>query len=357
MRPRPILAILLTLTLATRGPASAQEPSAPRAPTPGPASRPAEVAPIRLTYDLSPYELGKLLDQRPDTDLEALVAEVIDVLRERVDFGCATFTHLRGTQFTVDIPAGAVAVPTIRQHVECRGQLEMRLVAFDAFGQQGRTLDLEADRRRLERWLDDGGREAVLADEHAIDAFHDDPERDETARAWVRWCPHIVRRRDDDPRVWDMTLQEIATLAPATVPLFSPAEWNRSVVPPGTDDNAQLVEYTAILVGERSFTGDDLDRRSVRAVLTPDGRPAVDYRLRPDRAADYAELTGRYTRRHLAITLDGRVLMAPLLASRIAGRGQIQVGRQADADWLEAVLQTRASPVTPALLRTESGPR
>jgi preprotein translocase subunit SecD len=72
----------------------------------------------------------------------------------------------------------------------------------------------------------------------------------------------------------------------------------------------------------RTVTGRDLS--NARPGLGEVQQPVVEFTLKPQGAEAFAELTGNNVGSGLAIVLDGRVVSAPVINSRISDRGQIE---------------------------------
>src|SRR5215207_4538348 len=91
----------------------------------------------------------------------------------------------------------------------------------------------------------------------------------------------------------------------------------------GPDDTVVGTTYYAV-EKRRTVTGRDLSN------ATPSrgeiGQPIVSFTLKPAGAVAFGELTGNNVGSGLAIVLDGRVMTAPVVKSRISDRGQIEGG-------------------------------
>ncbi len=77
------------------------------------------------------------------------------------------------------------------------------------------------------------------------------------------------------------------------------------------------------------------------------GRPSVEFTLNPAGGQAFGELTGKNVGYGLAIVLDGRVVSAPVINSRIADRGQIEGNfSQQEVQDLVTVLRSGALPAS-----------
>ena len=93
----------------------------------------------------------------------------------------------------------------------------------------------------------------------------------------------------------------------------------------------------------RVATGGDF--LSARSGLGQFGNPMIEFTLKPEAAEVFAEATGQNVGSGLAIVLDGRVVSAPLIKSRITDRGMIEgnFSKQETQD-LVALLRSGALP-------------
>src|SRR5215210_721578 len=95
----------------------------------------------------------------------------------------------------------------------------------------------------------------------------------------------------------------------------------------------------------RTVTGRDL--RNATVGRGQFGNPIVEFTLTPSGSEAFGELTGQNVGSGLAIVLDGRVMTAPVVKSRITDRGQIEGGfDQQQAQDLSTVLRSGALPAS-----------
>ena len=92
-------------------------------------------------------------------------------------------------------------------------------------------------------------------------------------------------------------------------------------------------------------------QRAYRDYDSRTGEYVVAFRFDPQGAALFGELSGNNIGEHLAIVLDGRVISAPVLRSRIEGQGQIS-GRFSDRD-IDYLVRTLNAGSLPARLDDE----
>jgi hypothetical protein len=171
---------------------------------------------------------------------------------------------------------------------------------------------------------------------------------------------HFVEPQPEDATKWTTPLSMSTSggappLSDSTVAVFDDgADFNGGAVPAHHKASPLLLEFVAINWHERFFSGADLDPEGVVADVDGSGSPAVRYKVRGSRAADYAAWSGKYIRKHAAMLVDGRVRSAPYFVTRISGDGMIS-GRftEAEVAALVAMLRRGALPLTPILLRQE----
>jgi preprotein translocase subunit SecD len=93
----------------------------------------------------------------------------------------------------------------------------------------------------------------------------------------------------------------------------------------GEPQSDGLTEYTPL-------KGLGLDNAAIASAETAQGQQVHDWQVRlaftPEGKQQFAELTGRLVNRKLAIVLDGRLLMAPVVMERInGGTAVVTLGR------------------------------
>ncbi|HEX3552523.1 MAG TPA: hypothetical protein VIA62_04780 [Thermoanaerobaculia bacterium] len=87
------------------------------------------------------------------------------------------------------------------------------------------------------------------------------------------------------------------------------------------------------------------DFKSARPSLSQFGTPRVEFQLQPEAAEAFGEATGQNAGSGLAIVLDGQVVSAPRINSRIGGgRGEIE-GRFTEAEAQDFVTLLRSGPL------------
>lgn len=295
-----------------------------------------------LIYEIPVDALQRSLQHDPTASLDRTVDACADVLVARAGSD-VTVTRRSATTVVVRVPAANLAdVPRIRRRIECRGTLEMRMVAATPRNEAETQLDPGAERRRLLAWLDAGGRARVLADAAALDAFHGDAERGPIARGQVAWVVHRIRRAADDPKLWTNSLRTVPAFADVCVPLFDEAQWNAGAAPPvGSGGAAELVELLLIDRHEIGFTHDDMNTTTLRVVDRPAG---VRYCVKDAKAIAYRDWTKKYVGRCCAMVWNGEVVSAPRFESALPGVGFL-IGAFTAEEAHDVVDTLRAGPL------------
>jgi hypothetical protein len=180
----------------------------------------------------------------------------------------------------------------------------------------GAAIDLGAERARLEAWLASGEhRKDLLADPSRIAEFNQLPAaQGGPADRALRWLPRMVGRSPYNPKIWDYAYS--AMIGSPVYALFGEAELRAG--PQRMTD--YLVELFPIDVSATHFTGADFAPESL-AAQDEGGRgfALLSYQMRPERAAAYAEWTGKMLNRQAALILRGTVRRAEIIRTRITG--------------------------------------
>jgi preprotein translocase subunit SecD len=111
------------------------------------------------------------------------------------------------------------------------------------------------------------------------------------------------------------------------------------------ENNAVVGKMYYAVEKRRTVTGRDLSNAT--AGRSQFGTPIVEFSLTPAGAQAFGALTGANVGNGLAIVLDGRVVSAPVIKSRIADRGQIEGNfTQQEVQDLVLVLRSGALPAS-----------
>jgi hypothetical protein len=231
--------------------------------------------------------------------------------------------------------------------------LEMRPVATAAYDEAGARFDLDAERARLEQWLALGENRAMVRERpEKIRLFNWlAASRGGPLQPQLRWYPYLVRPAKDG-KSWDFSFSRHHRGVTA-VPVFDETEF--AADPKASD--SRLVELLAVNMHAPRFSQDDLDPGSIKAGVGPDdGRPAVYYAIKPDRAAAFGEFSERFVRQSLAIIVDDIVVSAPIIMSRLPAQGVIVGGFSREAaDRLAAGLIASVAPRPSSAATSVSG--
>lgn len=301
----------------------------------------------RLTYSLPVDALQRALLKNSGSTMEKQLATAVEVVQARLrnlPFSHnkpATVTRLGAAEFTVDLPSTQPKqIAAARRVIEMIGTLEIRIVAsHDSEG-----LKLLEERRLLQKWLDEGGRDRVRKNPRAIADY---PKRPDSL---VRWVAHICRARDNR---WPTPLVYIPNFKVASVPLYSIDEWNGGRVPAAMlkAPEPRIIELIALDVQEAGFGAADLNAAATRVTSSAwDDCFGVSYCLVEERARDYSEWSGAHIGHGGGIVLNGELISAPVFRGRIPGRGIID-GQfdEAEAQALAIALQGGVLPAKPTL--------
>lgn len=330
--------------------------------SPAPVAAPATTA-VQLIYQLPMDLLQRSLRDRPDQDLEGLLAETVASVQTRVPDGVKV-TRQGATGFVVVVPTTDPAeIARVRRFVETVGKLEMRIVAHAEAAAADPQFDLAAEKVRLTTWLEAGGRERVLANPEALKAFHEDKQHGPLAAGKLRWFVHRIEPDAVETGQWRLVrFAGMPGFADACVPLHGNADWNHGVIPGPIQARpaAQrcLLELVAIDMQEFHFANGDIDPASVKIVASQASAHALDYRIVGRRTAEYADWSEKHIDHFAAVLWNDEVVMAPRFVTRIPGRGQIAGPfTKAQLEVLQAVLKAPPLAAKPELMSQQQLPK
>ncbi|MGK0202523.1 MAG: preprotein translocase subunit SecD [Planctomycetota bacterium] len=295
----------------------------------------------RLIYELPIDAMQRTLLRGTNNTMESLLKQAVGAVAQRLS--TAEVTRVSAVSFSVDLATqNTKDIASARDRIESIGSLEMRMLAREDYAEA--DLGLKQERKRLEAWLDKGGRTKLQADLAAISQFR------AAAPDKIRWVP---RRVPSDNGRWRHSLSQLPATRDATVRTYTDEQWNNQRVPAAllNNENAFLVELVAINMHEKGFSHRDLKRDAVGLAIGQNGEPCVSYEFVKPRRKDYAAWTEKHIRHATAIIVNGELISAPVFVGRIVGRGVIQGNfSPAEAEALISALQSGALPAKPVLI-------
>ncbi|MEC7583215.1 MAG: protein translocase subunit SecD [Planctomycetota bacterium] len=322
----------------------------------------------QLIYEVPEESLKALTNAEDGVTTDQIMEQTVAIILERVDpAGQKGITVARrgATGILIELPwyNETTELERTKQRISSLGKLEMRIVAGPSYAENNVTFDLAEEKKRLEAWLNSGGRDLVRQDPATnIGLFNENSSQGPIAFGDLYWYPHIIRPKLDDSKVWDNAFfndedrsRGITPMGPATVRVFDDAAWNNGSLTEEMlarpEEDRQLLEFVAINWNERHFKGEDLKPSSVSGTFDTQGRRAVSYETLDTLAGEYGDWSEKYLNDHSAIILNGVIRSAPYFVSRIPGRGQISGSfTEAEVAELVKVLRTGSLKVKPQLL-------
>lgn len=317
---------------------------------------------IQMIYEVREDVLQKQVAADPQTNRDAIMDQTVAVIAERLDpTGVidALVSRRGANGVLIEMPNMSPAeLKAAEDRISSLGKLEMRIVAGDDYDKNGVKFNLANEKKRLQDWLNTGGKALVVEDFKNIENFNSLPTAQGGPEAYgqVAWFAHFVVQSSKSADVWDYSFAKDSSL-PA-VAVFEDTEWNNRLVTEEMKkrpaDERRLLEFLAINMNEAKFTGEDLEPSGVRPDVSSDGSPAVAYLIKAARASEYADWSEAYIGKNSAIILNNVVKSAPVFRSRIPGRGQISGNfTQPEVKELVKVLRTGSLKVEPELQSKE----
>ena len=173
------------------------------------------------------------------------------------------------------------------------------------------------------------------------------------ARGKLAWYPREMRADPKSQDRWDTSYTMF--LQPQTVKFWDDAQFNNGLIPEAVKTKPQaeqrLIEFIAINMHERSFSGEDLDPAGVGVGMGSSGGTGVNYSMAGDKTTAYADWSQEHRGKSSAIILNGYVKSAPAFRSKITRNGIIEgdFTRQ-EVEELVKVLRTGSLRIEPELL-------
>lgn len=327
-RSKLVAYALFAYVVSVDGHLTAQVPKSPRRIT-------------RLVYELPVDALQRTLLRDINNTMESLLKQTIDAIAQRLS--TAEVTRVGAASFSVDLATeNSEDIANARGRIEAIGSLEMCMLARYDYAEA--ELGLGQERKRLEAWLDKGGRAVLKKDLRAISQYR------AAAPDKIRWVP---RKISADKGRWGYSLSHLPGTRDATVRTFTDEQWNKQRVPAAmlNAENAFLIELVAINVHEASFSHRDLNRDKVHLSVGFNGEAGVAYEIVELRQKDYTAWTQKHIRHACGIIVNGELVSAPTFVAKITRAGII-VGNfdLASAETLISALQSGALPAKPVLV-------
>ncbi|MCA8944172.1 MAG: hypothetical protein KDB80_16525, partial [Planctomycetes bacterium] len=207
---------------------------------------------------------------------------------------------------------------------------------------------------RVLAWLEVGDhRSRVLADPREFHRFYESLARYAEGGNWSptawRWYPHVVRL-DDAGRARFIGNARFRKPEVA-IWLFAEGE--------ARDETHVRIELVPVDRASGGFVTDDLVADSFAVVPVESGETGVVYRVRAEREEAYGDWTEARIGQRVAVIVDGVIVSAPIVMSRLPGRGMIS--GSADAEhverWIECVRTANRSDPGVVTERGESDER
>ena len=323
----------------------------------------------QLLYDVPADVLDELV-KKERASKDSVMAQTISVMRERIDPNGTLdplITRSGETGILVELSyfEDPQDLKRVLDRISNLGRLEMRMVAYDGWAKDGEALlaaRLKTEKDRLAAWIKQPDNAALIQkDPRNIRRYNEDQANGPLIK-FLNWYPREVRPNPKDATRWDLSYADIPDFEPITVQAFDEAQWNGGAIPEATlalDTKQQrLIEFMAINMAERSFSGEDLDPSGVGLGQGQNGLPAVNYELVGALKGAYADWSAEHKGKASAIILNGYIKSAPTFRNKIPGRGIIEGDFTVDeVEELVKVLRTGSLRIEPEKLsQTTIGP-
>lgn len=317
----------------------------------------------QLLYNV-PQDVLDELTQKEGASKDAIMAQTITVMRERIDpNGTIDPLITQSGDTGILIELGTFENPQdlkrVLERISNLGKLEMRMVAYNEFQQGNVKFDLQGEKTRLESWLKQPENKARIdLDPKNIRIFNESPSNGPVSFSNLAWYPREIRPEANGDN-WGTSFLVIPKLQQQTVKAYEDAQWNNGIVPEAVKqlpvNEQRLIEFVAVNMAEESFSGEDLDPAGVGLGTGRNGGPAVNYALVGALTSAYAEWSDEHKGECSAIILNGFVKSAPVFRGKIPGRGVIEGDfTVAEVEELVKVLRTGSLRVEPELLSKQT---
>ncbi len=262
-----------------------------------------------------------------------IMKQTITVMRERIDPNGTLdplITQSGDTGILIELAyfENPQELKSVLARIGNLGRLEMRMVAYEDYVEENTSFKLQAERQRLEQWLQQPANKALIEkDPKNIRRFNEGTVGP-IAKTRLSWYPREVRSNPKNRDLWDTSYTSQGLFPAQTVKFWDDAQFNSGAIPeavkalPAKDQ--RLIEFVAINMFEQSFSGEDLDPSGVGLGSGSNGGPGVSYRMLGSLTAEYANWSERHKGKASAIILNGYVKSAPTFRSKITRNGIIE---------------------------------
>ena len=321
----------------------------------------------QLRYQV-PREVLEELGKKENLPIDQLMEQAIAVISERIDPSGTLdplITKSGDTGILIELPyfEDKLELKAVMERVANLGKLEMRIVADADYGSDQVRFNMQAEKARLEGWLKNPENRQLIKDDYRnIRRFNEDPTQGPLAVNNLSWYPHLLRPvtppDGGEQKRWDLPFlyYQSKELTAASVKFWedNDPEWNNGVVPEAVLQKPVkdqfLIEFVALNMHERFFSGEDLDPAGVSGGPAPEGGLGVNYALVGALQGDYQNWSEKYIGKCSAIVLNGVIKSAPAFRNKIPGRGIISGNfTPQEVDELVKVLRTGSLRVEPEL--------
>jgi protein-export membrane protein SecD/preprotein translocase SecF subunit len=323
----------------------------------------------QLRYEV-PEEALVAMQQKENRSIDEMMDQSIRVIRDRIDPAGTLDPNIQKsgrTGILIELPwfEHKQERDAVLQRIANLGKLEMRIVADDDYRGDGNVqFQLAAEVARLKAWLAIPENKAAIAEDPlSIRRFNEDASgTGPVAFGNLGWYPRYIRptlKAGGDQNLWEESYSNYPKVGPSVVKAFEDADYNNRVIPESwkakPEAERRLVEFIALNLHERHFTGEQLNPTAVGVGQSPDGGIGVNYAMQEGATGDYAEWSEQYTGKCSAIVLNGVVKSAPAFIGKINGPGIITGDfTQPEVEELVKVLKTGSLRVEPVLVSNDS---
>lgn len=315
----------------------------------------------QLLYNVPQDLLDELTKKEAVTTTE-IMTQTITVMRERIDpNGTLQPLITQSGDTGILIELGSLAPQELKrvlERISNLGELEMRMVVYDDYDTDNVTFVLANERVRFEAWLNKPQNKALIEKDPKNVRRFNQGVAGPIAGTRLAWFPREIKASTENPDNWDSSYS-FGELASQTVKSYDDTQWNGGVIPAAVKElpilEQRLIEFVAVNMYERFFTGEHLDPSGVGVGQGRNGSPAVNYRMRGDLTADYADWSSEHKGQASAIILNGIIKSAPAFVSKITRNGQITGSFTiAEVEELVKVLRTGSLRIEPELLSKQT---